>query len=166
MKNNNTKHSQYKHGMFGTRPYRIWSGMLNRCRNKKTINYKTYGSRGIKVCKRWNKFEKFWLDMEAGYADNLSIDRIDNDGDYCPQNCRWATAKQQSENKGNVPIYILRGKVVTRPELALYFGVKIDTLRARMRRGWTIQDAIKPVDNDTKFRRDKICVKEIIEDDK
>lgn len=86
------------HGQTGTRTYRIWAGMLSRCRNKKSRDYRYYGGRGISVCRRWLKFKNFLSDM--GPAKNrLTIDRINNDGDYEPINCRWATYLEQAQNK-------------------------------------------------------------------
>ena len=90
------------HGGCGTRLYRIWKDMKNRCNNPNCPDYqKWYGSRGIKVCSEWNAdFETFknWA-LTNGYEENLSIDRIDVNGDYCPQNCRWATAFEQRHNR-------------------------------------------------------------------
>lgn len=87
------------HGMTGTRMHRIWKGMRTRCTNPKAHQYKDYGGRGIRVCERWESFESFYEDMKAGYTDELSIDRINNDGDYAPNNCRWATRAEQAKNK-------------------------------------------------------------------
>lgn len=91
--------SNTTHGMTGTRVYRIWRNMINRCHYEKYPERHLYGGRGIVVCRRWREsFEAFLADMGTP-ADNLSIDRIDVNGNYEPKNCRWATAKEQAQNK-------------------------------------------------------------------
>ena len=91
------------HGMKNTRIYRIWNGMKDRCNNPKSCNARYYYDRGVTVCEEWGRFEPFykWA-MENGYRDDLSIDRINPYGNYEPSNCRWATAKEQANNKRKV----------------------------------------------------------------
>ena len=91
------------HGKRNTRLYTIWKGMKARCGNPSATGFSNYGGRGIHVCSQWiNNFEEFyhWA-VSNGYADNLTIDRINNDKGYCPDNCRWVTMKDQQNNRRN-----------------------------------------------------------------
>lgn len=91
-------HHKYGHGRTNSRLYNIWLGMKARCFNKNSPKYSRYGGRGIKVCDEWHSFKRFYEWAVAnGYSDNLSIDRINVDGDYCPENCQWLTISENSK---------------------------------------------------------------------
>lgn len=132
-----------KHGAVETSEYSIWANMLNRCRNKNEKSYKNYGGRGIRVCARWQEsFNNFLADMGPRPTAHHSLDRIDNDKDYAPNNCRWATAKQQCNNKRtNVRI---GGKTIA--ELAEQHGFAYDTLRDRYVKNGE-NDLLRPLAN-------------------
>lgn len=132
-----------EHGLCGTRIYRIWAGMKRRCDSPNQPYYKWYGGRGIKVCDEWkNDVVAFWnWAQENGYADNLTIDRINSNGDYCPENCRWATHKEQANNQRSNRKIEYRGEVKTLQQWVEELGLSIDTVSDRLRYGWSIEDA-------------------------
>lgn len=137
----------YVHGGTGTRLHKIWLSMRERCYRVNHTYYKNYGGRGIKICDEWQTFESFrdWA-MSHGYADNLTIDRIDYDGDYSPDNCRWSTMKEQQNNKRSNRVVAYRGKKYTLTELAEKSGLKKTTLKERLNMGWSVEDAVnRPV---------------------
>ena len=132
------------HGKRHTRLYEIWKAMKSRCNNPNSSNYKYYGGRGIKVCDEWmNDFQKFWdWAMANGYRDDLSIDRIDNDKGYSPDNCRWDTAKRQRNNRRNNRVFTVDGETKTLAEWCEIYEKSYCTSSARLRRGWTIEEAL------------------------
>ena len=93
------------HNMTGTKMYRCWVNMKNRCHNPKDAYFKDYGGRGIKMQADWLEFIHFYNDMVDTHSDSLTLDRIDNDGNYCKENCRWATSLEQGANKRNSITY-------------------------------------------------------------
>lgn len=95
-----------KHNLSRTRQYKIWGDMIRRCTNKNNKSYYRYGGRGITYTKKWEKFEGFWEDMKEGYRDDLTLDRIDSNGNYCKENCRWADSKTQASNRNNAYTFI------------------------------------------------------------
>ena len=98
------------HRLTGTRVYRSWSSARQRCINPNDNNYIHYGARGIKICERWNSFEVFLKDMGNPPSLNHTIERIDVNGNYEPNNCKWATPKEQARNKTNTKFYEYKGK--------------------------------------------------------
>jgi len=94
------KGSLPKHGHFGSKTYTSWASMIQRCSNPNRSNFEYYGGRGIRVCERWKKFDNFLSDM-GERPEDCSLDRIDHSGNYEPSNCRWATKKEQSNNRRN-----------------------------------------------------------------
>jgi hypothetical protein len=96
------------HGMFGHPEYRAWRTMLSRCFNEHHISYEYYGARGIGVCERWKNFISFYIDMGPKPSSSHSLDRINNNEHYSPENCRWATAKEQANNRRKRKYYSLK----------------------------------------------------------
>ena len=138
--------TNYRHGHYGTRLYNVWHGMKYRCNNEKCGAYKYYGGRGIKVCDEWKDFPSFydWA-MGNGYKEGLSIDRIDVNGDYCPDNCRWATPKEQANNKQDTIRYEYGGEMLTVAQIAKKYDIPDASIRYRLHKGISIDDAIADV---------------------
>lgn len=136
----------FKHGASvgnKTPEYRTWRHMNHRCNNRTSTDYNRYGGRGIKVCERWKSFENFLSDMGLRPSPQHSIDRIDNDGDYTPENCRWATRNQQNNNKRNNIRLTLNGVTMSVAEASPILGIRASTLWARLSYGWSEERATK-----------------------
>lgn len=122
------------HGMKDHQAYRVWANMLSRCYNPRTVGWKNYGGRGIRVCSRWRSFVAFWSDMGDTYHPGLTIERKNNDGNYTPDNCRWATRKEQAYNRrSNRRIDTPWGRM-TITEAAQRLGITPMTLHSRLER--------------------------------
>lgn len=132
-----------KHGMYNTRLYRTWSAMRNRCSNSANHAYRYYGGRGITVCSEWEEFESFmeWA-MENGYQENLTIDRINVDGNYEPDNCRWATLEIQANNKRTSKYIEFQGEKHTVSEWSRITGFSKELIAQRLKRGWTEEETL------------------------
>ena len=133
-----------KHGVWNSKIYRIYFGMLARCYKPRDKYYKYYGQKGIKVCEEWkNNFKNFyeWA-LKNGYKEGLSIDRIDSDKNYEPLNCRWVTLKEQGRNKKNVKLILYKGKEYYISDLAEMFNINRSTLYNRLKTGWDIEKAL------------------------
>lgn len=140
---NNEKYVQIKQNTLYKKLYTTWIGIRRRCKSKKSSKYKDYGGRGIDICKQWDNFENFFeWSINNGVKSNLSIDRIDNNGNYEPNNCRWATSKIQQRNRRNSHIVKFKSNTYCITELAEKYNINIRTLRGRLKRGWTIEKAI------------------------
>ncbi len=124
-----------KHGLHKAEEYSAWVQMRHRCRNPRTPNYARYGGRGISVCERWNDFAAFIADMGPRPSPEHSIDRIDNDGNYEPGNCRWATRREQGGNTSRNVLVEVGGRRMTISELARELGMHRASVRLRIKRG-------------------------------
>ena len=123
--------------------YKTYAGMMKRCYTKgNDLSAKHYRDRGIKVCDRWHVFEAFYLDMYPKPEPRLTLERVDVNGDYSPANCIWADMQTQANNKTTSVFLEAFGRRQTGPQWAREFGIKYHTIRARMRLGWSIEDAI------------------------
>lgn len=143
------------HGLTKTRLYTTWGGMKARCNDK---NDKDYGGRGIKVCDEWQEFEPFyqWA-LNNGYQDNLTIDRIDVNGDYEPNNCRWATKKEQGRNTRFNRYLTYKGETKTMSEWCEIYNIKQNTASTRIRLGWDLDRVFhEPIDLSKSYHTSRI----------
>lgn len=145
------------HGLSKTRLYCIWAGMKERCYNNKSTAYSNYGGRGIRVCDEWiQDFMNFYdWSMANGYRDNLTIDRINVNGSYEPNNCRWATWKMQSYNKRNTKNISIFNEIKNAYEFEKQYGIKAELLKARYNKGYR-DDKLIYKGNLGSFRKSKL----------
>jgi len=133
------------HGDSGTRLYEIWKGMRIRCHNKNDVSFKNYGTRGIGICDEWDEYEvfKIWA-LENGYKDDLTIERIDVNGNYCPQNCKWIPLSEQCLNKQDTIWIDYKGE---RKQLKIWceeLGLDYRKIAQRLKpMGWSVERAFE-----------------------
>jgi len=128
--------------------YNVWRAMRQRCLNKTSTNYPNYGGRGISICQRWDEFENFLADM-GDRPSGHSLERIDNNGPYAPDNCRWATKRDQQRNRRDVRPLTFQGRTMLMTDWAQAVGIKFNTIQARLDvYGWSVERALstKPRD--------------------
>lgn len=137
----NTKHAKSK-----VLAYSSWKAMKTRCYNKKVKSYLDYGGRGITICDRWlNSFENFLADMGERPDRNHSIERLERDGNYTPDNCKWATKKEQNRNTRQNHLLDTQWGRITLAEASEKSGIKLGTLKRRLRKGTPESELLKPV---------------------
>ena len=132
-----------KHGDWGSTEYITWDGMLARCRNSEHESYQHYGGRGIKVCDRWLVYENFLSDMGRKPSKQHSIERIDNNSDYHPGNCKWATQAEQNRNTSRNLVLTFNGRSMCAADWGDLLGLPGCEISRRIRRGWTTQRALE-----------------------
>lgn len=136
--------SQERHGKRYLPEYQIWLQMKGRCQNPRNKRYCYYGERGIKVCQRWSEsFQAFYDDMGARPSPEMTLERKDTNGDYCPDNCIWDTKLKQSRNRRHVKRYTYKGKTLYLSEWSEELGISLETLEARINAyKWTVERAL------------------------
>ncbi len=131
------------HGGYDTKLYKIWTSMKQRCSNTKNKAYKNYGGRGIKICREWeNDFNRFKMDVGDKPTDKHTIERKDNNGNYCKENFTWATRKEQANNRRICNYEIINNITKTHKQWCEYYNFNYSTLKSRMERGWTFRQAL------------------------
>jgi hypothetical protein len=129
------------HDMSGTPIYAVWRSMMQRCYDKNSHAYQRYGGRGINVCERWQNFLGFYSDM-GDRPEGMSLERVDNNGDYCLENVIWASAKTQARNRRSTVFLEFKSQRKSMAEWAEEFDMKIQTLWARVNRGLSVEEAL------------------------
>jgi len=133
----------YSHGLSGTPEYKAWKAMKDRCFNPNNQYYSNYGGRGISVCDRWkNSFQNFFLDMGSRPTAKHSLDRIDNNADYFPKNCRWTTRVEQENNKRSNRFITIGCVTLTIAQWTKEMGYGQSVIQSRLKDGWSEFDAV------------------------
>lgn len=131
------------HGQSKTKEFKIWQGIISRCTLPSATGYKNYGARGITVCERWlHSYENFIQDMGPRPSPEHSVERVDNNGDYTPENCRWATQKEQVYNSRKAVLLTVNGVTAVQSDWARAAGIRQSVLGRRLRSGWSLEKAI------------------------
>lgn len=144
--------NNFKHGMTHTKIYDVWYAMKQRCYYTKNINYKNYGGRGITVCDEWRDDFKAFYDwsMDNGYQDDLTIDRIDVNGNYTPENCRWVDIETQANNKRNNVYFTYNNETKTIKQWSRILNISYKTVTTRMYRGYPLAECLGLVEHTDK----------------
>lgn len=151
-----TARANTRHGKKGSRVYRIWTGMKNRCLNPNSKDFDRYGGRGITVCDRWLTFENFYQDMGDVPEGRVSIERKDNSKPYCKENCQWGTATEQANNRRNNRPVEFNGKTQNLGQWEKELGFPNGRLGKRINAGWTVLDAFTtPVNSNLSRQQSK-----------
>lgn len=155
----NFHHRIHGHAPAGkaTPEYRAWHGLRSRCLNPRSPKFSIYGARGIKICDRWKSFVLFLEDMGPRPSKKHSLDRVNANGNYSPENCRWATSKQQNRNRRNNHRIFFKGESLCLAEAAEKYDLNSRLIQRRIALGWSVEEAltIKPVAGFKRKRKDK-----------
>ena len=151
------KDTNRTHGKTGERIYRIWLSMRQRCNYQQGREYHNYGGKGVSVCEEWSDFQSFYEWAIANcYRDDLTIDRKDGTKGYSPENCRWATMKEQQNNRSNNIRISINGEEKTISEWSKITGISRSTLEWRVKHNWTESELLMPVNlNNARIRKEK-----------
>lgn len=140
------------HGMSKTKVYKVWAEMKQRCDNRNSVYYHNYGGRGISYSETWRLFENFFMDI-GHPTTGMSLDRIDNNGNYCKENCRWSTRSEQMNNTRQTHFYTIDNITKTATQWSKELGITSKSLNRRRREGWTDEEILSTPRN--KNRRKK-----------
>ena len=148
------------HGLSRTREFRIWAGIRSRCNDTNSSIYKYYGERGIKICEKWDNFESFLADMGKCPEPGYSIERLNNDGPYSPENCIWADRKTQARNRTNSRKVTYRGQILTLAEWSEILNMRYSVLHCRLQRNWSDERTLtQPVVSNPRLKRNRTNIK-------